>query len=262
MSKVKYVYPYKNTGKWITQINYNSKNYTLGIFASPEEAAQVRKDAETAKNNGTFPEFFTKLRPGAQITNNNIKRCVVCGKEFESRNGRLVCGPECKKERLRTSYAKANSKNVYKKDTVKHKYLHLNSFGRWEVNVYRDGTKYYLGSYSTLEDALSARDSFTECVGSYAEKAKEIRSGALATQAQKWCTGYKHAQEFYNLNGDLLVPCSYVCPDGYKLGQWIRSQRSARKGNSYAQITPERVEMLDKIGMVWEAKKIRDTQLI
>jgi hypothetical protein len=62
MSKIKYVYPYKNTDKWITQINYNSKNYTLGIFASPEEAAQVRKNAETAKNNGTFPEFFTKLR--------------------------------------------------------------------------------------------------------------------------------------------------------------------------------------------------------
>lgn len=73
MSKIKYVYPYKNTDKWITQINYNSKNYTLGIFASPEEAAQVRKNAETAKNNGTFPEFFTKLRPGVQITNSNTK---------------------------------------------------------------------------------------------------------------------------------------------------------------------------------------------
>lgn len=259
MSKVKYVYPYKNTDKWITQINYNSKNYTLGIFASPEEAAQVRKDAEIAKNNGTFPEFFAKLRPGAQIINSNIKQCAVCGKEFESRNGRLVCGPECKKERLRMSYAKANSKSAYKKDAVKYKNLHLNSFGRWEVNIYRDGTKYYLGSYSALEDALSARDSFTECVGSYAEKAKEIRSGVLVAQAQKWYAGYKHAHEFYKLNGNLFVPCSYVCPDGYKLGQWIRSQRSARKGNSYAQIIPERVEMLDKIGMVWEVKKVSET---
>lgn len=259
MNKIKYVYPYKNTGKWIAQINYNSKNYTLGIFASPEEAAQVRKNAETAKNNGTFPEFLAKLRPGVQITNSNIKRCVVCGKEFESRNGRLVCSPKCKKERLRMSYAKANSKSAYKKDTVKYKNLHLNNFGRWEVNVYRDGTKYYLGSYSVLEDALSARDSFVECAGNYTEKAKEIRSGALATQAQKWCAGYKHAQEFYKLNGNLFVPCSYVCPDGYKLGQWIRSQRSTRKGNLYAQITPERVEMLDKIGMVWEVKKVIDS---
>ena len=258
MNKIKYVYPYKNTGKWITQVNYNGKNYTLGIFASPEEAAKVRKDAETAKNNGTFPEFFAKLRPDAQITDSKIKRCVVCEKEFESRNGRLVCSPKCKKERLRMSYAKANSNNVYKKDAVKYKNLHLNSFGRWEVNVYRGGIKYYLGSYSVLEDALSARDSFTECTGNYAEKAKEIRSGALTAQAQKWSDGYKHAQEFYDLNGNLLVPCSYVCPDGYKLGQWIRSQRSARKGNSYAQITPERIELLDKIGMVWEVKKVRD----
>lgn len=75
----------------------------------------------------------------------------------------------------------------------------------------------------------------------------------------KWSDGYKHAQEFYDLNGNLLVPCSYVCPDGYNLGQWIRSQRSARKGNSYAQITPERVEMLDKIGMVWGVKRVRDS---
>ena len=259
MSKIKYVYPYKNTDKWITQINYNSKNYTLGIFASPEEAAQVRKNAETAKNNGTFPEFFAKLRPDVQITDSKIKRCVVCGKEFESRNGRLVCGPECKRERLRMSYAKVNSKNAYKKDTVKYKNLHLNSFGHWEVNVYRAGVKYYLGSYSVLEDALNARDSFTECTGNYVEKAKEIRSGALTAQMQKWSDGYKHAQEFYDLNGNLLVPCSYVCPDGYKLGQWIRSQRSTRKGNSYAQITPERVELLDKIGMIWDVKKVRDS---
>lgn len=259
MSKIKYVYPYKNTGKWITQINYNNKNYTLGIFANPEEAVKVRKDAETAKNNGTFPEFFTKLRPGVQITNSNTKRCVVCGKEFESRNGRLVCSPECKKERLRMSYAKTNSKNAYKKDAVKYKNLHLNSFGRWEVNVYRDGAKYYLGSYSVLEDALSARNSFTGCNGNYAEKAVEIRSRALTVQAQKWNTGYKHAQEFYKLNGNLFVPYSYVCPDGYKLGQWIRSQRSARKGNSYAQITPERVEMLDKVGMIWEVKKVSES---
>lgn len=259
MNKIKYVYPYGNTGKWITQVNYNSKNYTLGIFASPEEAAKVRKDAETAKNNGTFLKFFAKLRPDVQITGDNIKQCIVCGKEFESHNGRLVCGPECKKERLRMSYTKTNSKNAYKKDTVKYKNLHLNSFGRWEVNVYRAGAKYYLGSYTVLEDALSARDSFAECTGNYAEKAKEIRSGVLTAQAQKWNVGYNHAREFYDLNGNLLVPCSYVCPDGYKLGQWIRSQRSARKGNSYAQITPERIELLDKIGMVWDVKKVGDS---
>lgn len=258
MNKIKYVYPYKNTGKWITQVNYNGKNYTLGIFASPEEAAKVRKDAETAKNNGTLPEFFAKLRPDVQITDSKIKRCVVCGKEFESCNGRLVCGSECKKERLRMSYAKANSKNVYKKDAVKYKNLHLNNFGRWEVNVYRDGVKHYLGSYTVLEDALSARDSFAGCTGNYVEKAKEIRSGALTAQAQKWYAGYNHAREFYDLNGNLLVPCSYVCPDGYNLGQWIHSQRSARKGNLYAQITPERIELLDKIGMIWDVKKVRN----
>lgn len=258
MSKIKYVYPYKNTGKWITQINYNSKNYTLGIFESVEDAAQVRKDAEAAKNNGTFPEFFAKLRPGVQIADSNVKQCVVCGKEFESHNGRLVCGPECKKERLRMSYAKANSKIAYKKGTVKYKNLHLNSFGSWEVNVCREGVKYYLGSYSALEDALSARDSFTGCTGNYAERAREIRSGALTVQSQKWDVGCKHAKEFYSLNGNLLVPCSYICPDGYKLGQWIRSQRSARNGNLYAKITPERVEMLNEIGMIWEAKKVKD----
>lgn len=262
MSKIKYVYLYKNTGKWITQINYNGKNYTLGIFESVEDAARVRKDAEIAKNNGTFPEFFAKLRPGVQMADGNIKHCVVCGKEFESHNGRLVCGPECKKERLRMSYTKANSKSVYKKDTAKYKNLHLNRFGSWEVNVCRKGVKYYLGSYSVLEDALSARDSFTGCGENYAEKAEEIRSGALTVQEKKWNAGYKHAKEFYDLNKNLLVPCSYVCPGGYKLGQWIRSQRSARNGNAYSQITPERVEMLDKIGMVWEVKfpkKIAET---
>lgn len=37
-----------------------------------------------------------------------IRRCVICGKEFESRNGKLVCSEECKLERKRQQDRKGN----------------------------------------------------------------------------------------------------------------------------------------------------------
>ncbi len=64
---------------------------------------------------------------------------------------------------------------------------------------------------------------------------------------QKWDKGYAEAKLYYEANGNLNVPASYVTPTGYKLGGWIADQREKGKEKHL----PKRREMLDAIGMVW-----------
>ena len=64
---------------------------------------------------------------------------------------------------------------------------------------------------------------------------------------QKWDQGYAEARAYYEANGNLNVPASYVSPTGYKLGGWIVDQREKGK----EKCKPERREKLEEIGMVW-----------
>ena len=64
--------------------------------------------------------------------------------------------------------------------------------------------------------------------------------------------------------GDLDVPANYVTEDGIKLGKWIANLRHARKKQTdvRTKLTPERIAMLDTIGMQWakptaKAKTVR-----
>lgn len=60
-------------------------------------------------------------------------------------------------------------------------------------------------------------------------------------------------KEYKQAHGDLLIPHSYVCEDGYKLGGWIANQRNNRNSNDkYRQLNDEQIKRLDSIGMVWD----------
>jgi len=76
--------------------------------------------------------------------------------------------------------------------------------------------------------------------------------GMIWELADAWEVGFAHAKEYAEQIGDLLVPISYVCDDGYKLGNWIANQRNNRVSNDkYRQLSTEQIEWLDSIGMVW-----------
>ena len=52
-----------------------------------------------------------------------------------------------------------------------------------------------------------------------------------AVNADRWKTGLEHMRAYCLQNGHGRVPKSYVCEDGYALGEWFRSQeRRFRKG--------------------------------
>ncbi|MBR4961577.1 MAG: helicase associated domain-containing protein [Clostridia bacterium] len=67
-----------------------------------------------------------------------------------------------------------------------------------------------------------------------------------------WEDGYAHALEYYKEHGDLAPTGSYVCRDGFRLGKWLKTQRSQyNQSVRYVIITEEQIRRLEAIGMVW-----------
>lgn len=67
-----------------------------------------------------------------------------------------------------------------------------------------------------------------------------------------WEKYYAAAKQYYADYGDLLVAAGGPKVNGLDLGRWIAQLRAYRKSNiQCAYLTPERIEALDSIGMVW-----------
>lgn len=74
---------------------------------------------------------------------------------------------------------------------------------------------------------------------------------------QRWMSAYQHAKEYFIEFGNLNVPCSYVCKDGFKLGEWISIQKGIYRGSSKGAKSEDHLRLLNKIGFSLE----RNTQL-
>ncbi len=71
----------------------------------------------------------------------------------------------------------------------------------------------------------------------------------------EWDKAYRYAKKYYEENGHLFVPKKYVTDDGFELGKWIQEQRESYLGLSRRQISDEKIDMLEDIGMFWEDLK-------
>lgn len=68
-----------------------------------------------------------------------------------------------------------------------------------------------------------------------------------------WEKHYAAAKEYYSKYGNLKVSIDAKSNDGIKLGRWLAQLRTYRKsGIKCAFLTRERIELLDKIGMIWD----------
>lgn len=66
-----------------------------------------------------------------------------------------------------------------------------------------------------------------------------------------WEEYYIEAENYYKINGNLLVPINYCCGNNIALGRWISTQRQKYKGNSKCTLSNEQISKLEKIGMIW-----------
>ena len=68
-----------------------------------------------------------------------------------------------------------------------------------------------------------------------------------------WEKYYTAAKKYYESHGNLLPNVTYKDENGLRLGTWLTALRGSRRyGTREKFLTPERIEMLDKIGMVWD----------
>ncbi|MBR1677711.1 MAG: Helicase associated domain protein, partial [Clostridia bacterium] len=68
-----------------------------------------------------------------------------------------------------------------------------------------------------------------------------------------WEIGFAHAEQYFREFGNLLVPNSYVCTDGYRLGTWISNQRNNYNNPSkYHKVSAKQAKRLESIGMKWK----------
>lgn len=65
----------------------------------------------------------------------------------------------------------------------------------------------------------------------------------------QWYENYQVAVEYYNDNGNLLVPLRYKTTSNIKLGSWISGQRRNFKAG---RLSADKIELLERIGMVWD----------
>ncbi len=79
-----------------------------------------------------------------------------------------------------------------------------------------------------------------ECI----DRLSSIGMDWLTTNERAWNRGYSKAEEYYKSNGNLNVIVSYVCDDGYPLGEWLHSQRTHRK-----RLSAEKIQSLMMLEM-------------
>ncbi|MEU7480569.1 Helicase associated domain protein [Lentzea sp. NPDC042327] len=73
-----------------------------------------------------------------------------------------------------------------------------------------------------------------------------------------WEDNFAVAERFYHDHGHLDVPHRYRDPvTGALLGSWLLHQRQLRNGVKPGGLSPDKIDRLDKIGMVWANKKRR-----
>ena len=80
----------------------------------------------------------------------------------------------------------------------------------------------------------------------------------LCVYENEWNKMYELAKSYYEFYNHLRVPSTFItkngyepCDEGFKLGLWISSQRQIYKGKKRGNISYEKIELLEKIGMEW-----------
>ena len=66
----------------------------------------------------------------------------------------------------------------------------------------------------------------------------------------QWEDGFKHLLSYVSLHGNARVPAVYSTPDGYKLGNWVTTQRQNKSKNLLGDARAERIAALP--GWAWD----------
>lgn len=79
----------------------------------------------------------------------------------------------------------------------------------------------------------------------------------LDLSEERWNRNFRALRAYFKQYGNIDVPQDYVTSDGLKLGQFVKNMRFHRDTKYRRCLTPERLRMLDEMGMIWDVDAYR-----
>ncbi len=168
------------------------------------------------------------------------------------------------------SQRKSKSNNLISQDrTVRLESLHGWSWDlfsdNWE-NIFRKLERYTaLHGNARVPDGYATLDGYNLCgwiqIQRKAQSENRISQYRVAQleslpgwswdpKAEQWEEGFRQLMQYVTQHGNSRVPHGYVTFEGYKLGNWVGTQRQLRLNN---QISPDRLERLKSLpGWSWD----------
>ena len=74
---------------------------------------------------------------------------------------------------------------------------------------------------------------------------------------ERWNRNFRALRAYYAQHGDIDVPQDYVTSEGLKLGRFVKNMRFHRDTKYRRCLTPERLRLLDEMGMIWDVDAYR-----
>ena len=81
------------------------------------------------------------------------------------------------------------------------------------------------------------------------KKLKKLNFSWQNNNDRLWDEGYKNLKIYFEKNGNSQVPTSYKSQNGFRLGQWVGTQRQKNRLN---QLSLDRKKKLDKLNFIWK----------
>lgn len=220
---------------------------------APEWFAKVDKDPHiyyVYSNDPSASQSFTDFKEDVDNTHLRLLFCIDAlneGIHVEDISGVILLRPTISpiiyKQQIgrALSVSKANEPIIF--DIVN------NISGLYSIASVEDEMQEIIQYYNTFgNDEVIINDTFQ--VIDELRDAKRLFDRLEETLSASWDFMYAEAKAYFEENGNLLPPQSYVSEGGCKLGAWIVSQRiNYRNGSG---ISSARVKKLNEIGMCWQ----------
>ena len=126
--------------------------------------------------------------------------------------------------------------------------------GNLEVPVkYQTEEGYGLGQWILTQRRVYAGEKYGALGEERIRKLERIGIVWSSFRDLAWKRYFEEACEYYRKHGNLNITANEVTASGLRLGAWISKLRTYRKsGIQKRYLTEERIQALDKIGMVWD----------
>lgn len=124
--------------------------------------------------------------------------------------------------------------------------------------VIRDGKCLNLGTWLHSQRSLYSKGKLNEEQIAMLEGINiewDMEKNRKKASFNRWLKNYEEACKYYYRFGNLFVPSTYTTTSNgktYKLGVWINSQRKDYRNNN---LSEEKINLLESIGMIWNYNK-------